>query len=642
MRKVFPWFLVSTLAAAGLVACGSDGSSDGSGGSGGGGNGGSNAGGNGATGGTGAIGGSAGSAQGGSSQGGSAQGGSAQGGTAGVSGSGGSGGNVTIGDCNDGIDNDGDGFTDWGSDLGCANADDDETSGTRGEEDGFTTYDVAVDSQLVYVSDSEGDDNNDGSTPATAVKTLTKGASLVRDGENDFLLLKRGDTWRGENLGRFKSGKDAAHPLVIAGYGESTALPRIEVDRNFIDHNGKARSFVHLVGLEIVSYPKIPGDSAFDGASGGGLRYVGGGSGLLIEGCHFLYGELVFQSYDVEHYDGIEVRRNVIERNYHADTCGNNSAYRPSGIYSSHVDNLLIEENLLDHNGWNEDQVSSACATIYNHDMYLNADHLVIRGNIIARASSMGIKMRADDTGGADDLVFENNLIVDGEIGIGIGGNSDLPDRFSNVQIKDNVFTQIGLSQPTNRPFAWLLDVADNATATIEGNYFLHQPWHNNGYGISIGSGSASNITINDNLFYDLKGNGIILKPQSGWSNVAVTKNRIIDPTNGSCLIKHEGSFAAVSYADNEYSSGSGQRFCVDGSDRDLAAWKSASGESTAAAWSGSFSDPDRTLGSYSGTVGLPATIEGFLDAALKQSRLNWRTDLQAAAVNDYIRAGFN
>ncbi|MCA9626151.1 MAG: right-handed parallel beta-helix repeat-containing protein [Myxococcales bacterium] len=637
MRKVFPWFLISTLASAGLIACGSDGSSEGGGGSGasGGasGNGGSGAGG---SGGDGASGGSG--ASGGTSSGGSAQGGSA--GTTG--GSGGSAGNVTIGDCNDGIDNDGDGYTDWGSDLGCVNADDDETSGSRAEEDGFTTYDVGTDSQLIYVSSSGGDDANDGGSPDQAVKTLTKGASLVRDGENDFLLLKRGDTWRGENLGRFKSGKDAAHPLVIAGYGESTALPRIEVDRNFIDHNGKARSFVHLVGLEIVSYPKIPGDSAFDGASGGGLRYVGGGSGHLVEGCHFQYGELVFQSYDVEHYDGIEVRRNVIERSYHADTCGNNSAYRPSGMYSSHVDNLLIEDNLFDHNGWNEDEVSSACATIYNHDMYLNADHLVIRGNIVARASSMGIKMRADDTGGADDLVFENNLFVDGEIGIGIGGNSDLPDRFSNVSIKDNVFTQIGLSQPTNRPFAWLLDVADNATATIEGNYFLHQPWHNNGYGINIASGSASDITINDNVFYDLKGNGIILKPKSGWSNVAITKNRIIDPSNGSCLIKHEGSFAAVSYADNEYSSGSGQRFCVDGSDRDLAAWKSASGESTAKAWSGSFSDPDRKVGDYSGTIGLPATIEGFLAAALKQTRLNWRSDLQARAVNDYIRAGFN
>ncbi len=84
-----------------------------------------------------------------------------------------------------------------------------------------------------------------------------------------------------------------------------------------------------------------------------------------------------------------------------------------------HVNHLTIEGNVFDHNGWNED-VSSACATMYNHNMYLNANGLVIRDNIIARASSMGIKMRSDSTGDADDLVFENNLFVDGEIGSAI------------------------------------------------------------------------------------------------------------------------------------------------------------------------------------------------------------------------------
>ena len=544
-----------------------------------------------------------------------------------------------MGDCNDGIDNDGDGYTDWGMDLGCANANDDEISGPRDQEGGFTTYDPGADSLLIYVSSSGGDDANDGSSPDKAVKTLARGAELVRDGENDFMLLKRGDTWHGEKLDRFKSGKDATHPLVIASYGESEKMPRVEVDTNFIDHNGKPRSFVHVVGLEIVSYPKIPGGADFDGATGGGFRYVGGGDGLLIEGCHLLYGEMVLQSFGTEHYDGIEVRRNVIEQSYHVDTCGQSSTYRPSGIYSSHVQNLLIEENVLDHNGWNED-VSSACASMFNHDMYLNADHLVIRGNVIARASSMGIKMRSDTTGDADDLVFEDNLLVDGEIGIGIGGNSSEPDRFSNVQLKNNVFTQIGLGNPTNRNFAWMLDIADNATAMVEGNYFLHQPWYQNAYGISMASGSASDITISSNLFYDLKGRGISLKPQSGWSNVKVTKNRIIDATNGSCLVDHQGSFANVSYADNQY--GGTLRLCVDNKDVDLAGWKAASGESTASQWSGSFSDPDRTVGTYAGTLGLPATLEGYLGEARKQSRLTWRSDLEASAVNDYIRAGFN
>ncbi len=119
------------------------------------------------------------------------------------------------------------------------------------------------------------------------MKTLTRGAALVRDGQNDFMLLRRGDTWRDQLLGRFKSGKDATHPLVIASYGDSTALPRIEVADNFIDHDGAARSFTALIGLHIVVYPRDPADPKFTGTSDGAIRYVGNGSNLLIEGCHF-------------------------------------------------------------------------------------------------------------------------------------------------------------------------------------------------------------------------------------------------------------------------------------------------------------------------------------------------------------------
>lgn len=177
--------------------------------------------------------------------------------------------------CNDGIDNDGDGYVDWQYDLGCVNANDDEISGTLAEENGFTTFDVGNDSKVIYVSSSQGNDINDGLSPATAVQSLSRGAELLRDGENDFLLLRRGDTWRGETLGRFISGKDADHPVVIASYGSQTNRPRLEIDQNFIDHNGRVRNNVAIIGLELISYPKIPSDSAYDGESGGGFRYVG-------------------------------------------------------------------------------------------------------------------------------------------------------------------------------------------------------------------------------------------------------------------------------------------------------------------------------------------------------------------------------
>ncbi|MBW2525644.1 MAG: right-handed parallel beta-helix repeat-containing protein [Deltaproteobacteria bacterium] len=551
-------------------------------------------------------------------------------------------GECPITECGDGIDNDGDGYVDWQYDLGCANErDQDEAAGPRDEEGGFTTFDGSPSSQYVFVSSSEGDDANDGSSPEQAVQTLARGAELVRDGEHDFLLLRRGDTWRGETLGRFKSGQDANHPLVVASYGESTDRPRLEVDGHFINHDGHPRSFVTVTGLEIVSFPKIPGDPSFDGATGGGFRYVGGGTNLLIEDCHFLYAELVVQSCCNEHYEDVEVRRNVIELNYHVDTCGQNNAFRPSGHYASHVTNLLIEDNVFDHNGWNED-VATACATMYNHNMYLNADGLVVRGNVIARASSMGIKMRSDATGDADDLLFEDNLVVDGEIGFGIGGNTSEPDRFSNVTVRSNVFSQIGLGNPTDRNFSWMLGIADNATATIEDNHFLHQPWYDNAFGIHLGGGSATDITVSGNLFYDLRRRSLWVETAAGWSGIAVTGNTFVDPTHGSCLVDHVGGFSALSYSDNRYSSSSGSDwFCVDGAGQTLSQWQSSSGETGASTWSGTFVDPDRTTGSYAESIGLTGTLEGFLEAARGQSRLDWQDELTASAVNDYIRAGF-
>ncbi|MBW2734302.1 MAG: hypothetical protein JRH20_18080 [Deltaproteobacteria bacterium] len=545
-------------------------------------------------------------------------------------------------ECNDGIDNDGDGLVDWQEDLGCANGlDDDEAATERAHEGGFTTFDPSPTSVLIYVSASEGDDANDGSTPALAVKTLARGAELVRDGEYDFLLLRRGDTWHDESLGRFKSGQDATHPLVIASYGDSTQRPRIEVDGQFIDHNGHSRSNVAVLGLQIVAFKKIPGDAAFDGASGGGFRYVGGGSGLLIEDCHLLYGELVVQSYDVNHYDGVEVRRNIIEGNYHVDTCGQNNAHRPSGMYVSHVDNLTIEGNVFDHNGWNED-VPSACATMYNHNMYLNANGLIIRGNIIARASSMGIKMRSDSTGDAKDLLFEDNLLVDGEIGIGIGGNTSEPARFADVIIRRNVFSQVGMNNPTDRNFAWMLDVQDNVRASIEQNLFVHQPWYTNAYGVQLGGGTNTEIVVENNTFYDLKQRSLQVKAKSGFTNIAVRNNTFVDPAHESCLVDHEGGFNNVVYSDNSYFSDStNEWFCVDGARQSVEQWKTASGETSAKTFSGTFVDPDRTVASYAETLGLAKSLEAFLEAARGQNRLNWQHTLSAKAVNEYIQAGF-
>lgn len=604
--------------------------------------------------------------------GGNGAGGSAAGGAA--TGSGGSGGQGTassaggvlglggslddgVTECNDGVDNDGDGTVDWQRDPGCFGPQDaTESSGTRAEEAGFTTWEFGDDSVVVHVSNG-GDDANDGSTPELAVATLTRGAELVRDGENDFLLLRRGDVWRDEALGRFKSGRDARHPLVIGSYGDSVELPRIEVADKFIDHNGQDRSFVALVDLHFVSYPGVPDDPAFTGAGGTILRYVGSGSDLLIEGCHFEYGEVVIQSYgdnpdtpepDDAHYTNVEVRASVIEKAYHSDTCSDSpegsATHRPSGIYSSHVHGLLLEGNLLDHNGWNED-VPTACATIYNHNVYLNADDLVIVNNVFSRASSMHIKLRSDVTDDMTGTVIDNNYFVEGEIGVSIGGNSDEPRRFVSSEIRNNVMSDIGRSQPTTRTLGWGVEVQDNDGLLIEDNHFLNSrtPAVNNTYAVQISNTEQDEVTVQRNLFYRIRGRALRAMGSAGQTAMSILENTFVDPDQGACLIQHSGDFGGYTYDGNRYygSASEDSWFCGDGGGS-LAAWATTSGEANAEGIAlPEYADPDRDIASYAATLGLDAALPAYLLEARGQSRLHFRPELGAAAINDYIRAGF-
>ncbi len=554
-------------------------------------------------------------------------------------------------ECSDGIDNDGDGLIDWQQDLGCYGpADRSEAALARDQEDGFTTFDIGGNSVVVYVSAS-GNDAATGASPAEAVKTLSRAVSLVRDGQNDFILLKRGDTFRDQTLGRFLSGQDAKHPMVIASYGDSTVLPRVEASTFFIDHNGRERSFVSIVGLHFVSTGRDPEGPGYQTTNDGVFRYVGGGRNLLIEGCHLKYGGLVVQSLDdVTYYQDVEIRRNVVERAYHADTCtpgdpNGSHTYRPSGMYASHVARLTIEGNLFDHNGWNLEEVATACATIYNHNLYLNGHDMVIRDNVLSRASSIQIKLLSDTTGDMSGLTIENNHFVEGEIGVSIGGNSNEPYRFTSSTIRRNVLSDIGRSRPTTRSLAWGIEVQDNDGLLVEDNAFLNQRQRgvDNSYALAIAATPQRDVTVQGNLFYRIQNHSLQVSAVAGHQGMVVSGNTFADPDQGSCLVDHSGPFTGYTYQGNRYFSSAAPSswFCRSGAGS-LAAWKTESGEGDASALSElAFPAPDRTVETYAATLGLGSTLQGFLDAALAQTRLNYDARLGAPAINDYIRAGF-
>ncbi len=102
------------------------------------------------------------------------------------------------------------------------------------DQDGWTIFTPSADTRLLYVSSSAGDDAAgvayaaaDAAVgadpfrpvgPVHAFKTIAAAQKLAREGFPDWVLLKRGDSWR-ENPG-VRSGRSASEPSLIAAYGD--------------------------------------------------------------------------------------------------------------------------------------------------------------------------------------------------------------------------------------------------------------------------------------------------------------------------------------------------------------------------------------------------------------------------------------
>jgi len=81
-----------------------------------------------------------------------------------------------------------------------------------------------IDASIYYVSFSDGNDKNDGITPATAWKTISK-VNTKTFKAGDSILFKCGDTWRNEGIEVNQSGTKAAY-ITYSSYGKGKK-PRI-------------------------------------------------------------------------------------------------------------------------------------------------------------------------------------------------------------------------------------------------------------------------------------------------------------------------------------------------------------------------------------------------------------------------------
>ena len=381
------------------------------------------------------------------------------------------------------------------------------------DPNGWTVVTPSIDSRIIYVSSSQGNDANNGLSDATPLKTLGAAVKLLRSGYPDWLLLKAGDVWVGGGFGTFTDigGRSTDEPMLFSSYG-SGARPQLQPNGTegalFAKQGTKVCPHVYVIGLDFYDPRLDPSSSSFQTGplkSVTGFGWLDGGDDILVEDCYFrfLNGGIDLQPVSGPNPQNVVLRRNVVTDIYvNPGDC--------QGFFFYKVTNLLVEENVFDHNGWNDQ--AGVPADVFSHHLYIDeVNNMVFRRNLVLRSSSLSVKFRSDDKDGSIGAVVQNNFLFEGEVGISVrvNGGTILPSDgtcFSNYQILDNVLLQINRDNPTGRGIGWGMEILSTANSVISGNVFSDFSFTGNAFAISLTGDDdtfiSTGITVQNNLAY--------------------------------------------------------------------------------------------------------------------------------------------
>ncbi len=548
---------------------------------------------------------------------------------------------------------------------------------------GWTVVRPAADSRLIYVSSSVGNDararvyapgdptvGRDPTRPVGPLrpfKTIGAAMEKARDGEPDWVLLKRGDTWRNAHIA-VRSGRSKTEPSVVCAWGAAPARPVIRGRNGGVSFGSPNDGERHAVLRDLVLYcsfldPNAPDygvDTAEKVTRGMAKMRIRVNSGadretrnVLVENCLIRFGGLYVRGWRTP-MTNVVLRRNVVLDRYPP-------AGHTMGMWGAYA-SVLLEECIFDHNGWLHQRVPEnkgkpGRANPLSHNTYCTGMYSTIfRNNVFLRAASIGNKFTANQgPGSVRNLVVRNNLYVDGEIGISMGGNRSGPLRWADCRVTDNVMLDLGRSRPTGRRLAWYIGATDWDGGRIARNLFLHQPRGEirNVRGLMLRAGRESgsrqvhvrNVSVHHNLFHGLRncGGAIIIGGHRRFRGVIIAENLLQFPGLTSRLVTADGSGGGVTFRGNTYWSGAepDRWFRVGDESLSFDEWVRRSGERAARRRKVEFADPDRSIETYMNWLGGEPTIAAFIAVARRQSRRTWRPEFTAPAVNRWIRAGF-
>lgn len=484
-------------------------------------------------------------------------------------------------------------FTALEPDFGPPVGDDGFTVFTASEPSGQGSGHSGTGTRKIYVDPTLGNDSNTG-TLASPRKTPSSGAALLRSGFPDWLLFKSGETSSiADGAIGFISGfgRSPTECLLISTYGTG-ARPVIKKSTMITATSGLARAALNtaVVGLDLYTSKRDPDSADYNAGAPGDVHIVDMSNRvtwLLFEDCKGRFGQISIQAGAGGIFGGtLKLRRNIVVDSY-------DTSSPPQGMFCSGVAYGLMEENLLDHNGWNED-IAGAEANIFAHNIYLPSTNgrWKVTGNITARASSHGMQVRCG--GDVDD-----NLMVSNAIGIVAGAPPFQgvlpagPDPRGTL-VESNVITQ-------GR------DIGASARA----------------YGINIASVNAvGDATVANSYVTTATGNIIAHEESVIGSGVGITTDALEtgDIITGNIIFE---------WGSPILDSGTGSTITPNQIDQN--------GDNVEY----SFPDPTRSVASYDLMIGGAGTLENFLSVCRARARGEWDERYSATRVNSYIRPGF-
>lgn len=533
---------------------------------------------------------------------------------------------------------------------------------------GWTSFTPSTDTRIMYVSptgnDSTGkvyeatnsaigDNPFEPSGVIGAFKTYEAAYSNTREGYPDWVLFKRGETYY-EAIGtRVRSGRSASEPFLIGAYGTSGLSPLLKVGSSAALTIWRVSpsqigtlEFVSVQGIHFYAHTRNPDDDEYlnsDGSNGLTIHANLEGNvvkNILIEGCSFNF----FKNNTLQATQGaVRVSNVVIRRSSFLNSYSTTS--HAQGLYAYLIDNVILEENIFDHNGWLIESYNSGTtggqATIFNHNIYFaSVNNTTFRKNIFMRPSSIHTKFTAEYR--IENLTVENNLYLDGEIAFdGCNNYRDNEYRIYNATIKNNVMQDIGKSNPTGRGVSWGIRIQGFDVGDVENNLFLNQSMsYSNSFFLSI-QDQTRGLNVSNNIAFMADNSEFsILLLEDGVGEDIEIQNTYIEAQNEKTYFVYSfPSISGYSFTGNEYSSNS-NNFRVQSTTYSASQWLNNI-ETSATFNQRSFPDPNRRIETYNQLAGGSATLEDFIAKVNQQDRYNWDTIYTADSVNEWIRAGY-